>query len=344
MYLGDTGWRGLHFLALETITSALPELGIDKAGHISVELLPDGGCRVRDDGRGTLSVRSVSAFSVNAFHGFGLNILAAVSRLLWIEARREGRVWRQEYERGRPVGPAECVGEAFGTGTTLTLWPDPEIFRECTRFDFGAISNRCRELAAFSPGVVIQASDRQDEPVLNETFHSPQGAADLLRGFNRSRSPLQGEVLRIQTSKSSHRIDLAIQWTAAEGERIWSYINGCPCRSGRHLTGFFRGLTQTLNRLLLRTRQMEEALPGEAFREGLTTVLFLDLPEPFWQGATKEQLSNPEAEGIVAVATRQVLEQFFKRHPAEARALGEHFVRLAASKPGGRWDPKVGRV
>jgi DNA gyrase subunit B len=364
MYIGDVGQFGLHHLLYEVIDNALAEARRGFATRLRVELLPEHSCRVEDNGRGLPINRLPSPAELcvlppavwryeeprnpnrlrSGLHGLGLPAVAALSRVLLVEAQREGRLWRQEYERGQPVGETECVGDAAGTGTTLTFWPDPEIFEEGIRFDYGAISNRCRELACFSPGVVIQVLDRQAEPVLNETFHAPEGALDLLRHFNRSRSQIQAEVLRIQTREPTHQLDLAFQWTRAEGEQIWSYANGCPSRSGTHVTGFRGGLTRTLNRFLLRTKLANEALPTEPLREGLTAVVFLDLPEPRWTCQTKERLINPEAESLVAAATRQVLEQFFERSPDEARALGEYLVRLAAQQRGRRLDPKVGRV
>jgi DNA gyrase subunit B len=196
---------------------------------------------------------------------------------------------------------------------------------------------------------VIEVVDRQADPMISETFHAPEGAAALVRYLNRGRSPLHAEVLRIQTGVAPPRLDLALQWTRAEGGRVHGYANGYRSQRGTHLNGFQRGFVRTLNRMLRRMKLADVPLPGGMPREGLTAVIFLDLPEPQWYSQTRERLNNPEADAIVAAATRQVLEQFFKQSPQEARTLGVHLVRLAEQwlaeqRPGRRRDPKVGRV
>ncbi len=346
MYIGSTGPRGLHHLVYELVDNSVDEALAGYCDRVEITLHPDGSCTVSDNGRG-IPVSAMadqggkSALEVvltvlhaggkfggegykvsGGLHGVGSSVVNALSESLHAQVRRDGGAFEQRYEIGVPLGPIERVGDASDTGTTISFLPDPSIFEE-PDFDFDTLAQRLRETAFLTKGLLVRLVDRRGEGREVE-FHYEGGIQDFVRHLNESRDPVHRDVVYLE-QESEASLEVALQWTAAYSESVYTFANNINTHEGgSHLTGFRTALTRTLNdyaRAKGLLKEKDENLEGPDTREGLTAIISVKLREPQFEGQTKTKLGNSEITGFVNAAVTQRLAEYLEEHPAEARAI-----------------------
>ena len=376
MYIGSTGPRGLHHLLYEVVDNAVDEAMAGRCDHIRITLLADGGVRVEDDGRGipvdehAASGRSAlevvltvlhaggkfdnKSYAVSGgLHGVGVSVVNALSSRLVAEVRRDGHRWRQTYVRGVPEGPVADLGllAEHGvdspTGTTITFWPDPNVF-ETLDFSFDTLAARFRDTAFLTAGLEIVLVDERhvDRPV-SETYRYDGGLRDFVRHLNEGREALHEDVIEIaareEIAAQPHEVELALQWNTTYHESFHTFVNTIHTHEGgTHEEGFKRALTSVVNRVAReggliggRGKERDLTLTGEDIREGLTAVISVKLPDPQFEGQTKTRLGNTDVRSFVDRTASEQLRIWFEEHPAETRLIvskaiqGAH-ARLAA--------------
>ncbi len=355
MYIGSTGPRGLHHLVYEVVDNAIDEAMAGYASVIRVTLRADGSCEVSDDGRGIpvenheglgipaaqvvmTVLHSGGKFDSDSYkvsgglHGVGVSCVNALSALLYLDIWRNGRHYHQEYEcGGEPRTGLDDQGAAdLGEdgeprcGTTVRFWPDPIIFTETLDFTFDVLAQRMRELAFLNPGILITISDERDDRI--EEFRYEGGIRSYVEYLNASRKPLHTPPIYISSARDGVEVDLAMQWTTAYQEHVFSFVNNINTKEGgTHVSGLKAALTRSINsyaqanNLLKATKG--ENLSGDDIREGLTAVLSVRVPEPQFEGQTKTKLGNSEVKGLTEGATADALSSFLDEHPAVARTI-----------------------
>ena len=347
MYIGSTGERGLHHLVYEVVDNAVDEALAGHADTIDVTLLADGGVRVRDNGRGIpvdehpvehrpavevvmTTLHAGGKFDGKSYavsgglHGVGVSVVNALSMLLEVEVRRDGYVWTQVYERGDPMGPLERGAATEDQGTTITFWPDTQIF-ETTEWSFETLSRRMQEMAFLNKNLAISITDqRQDEP-REARYQYAGGIADFVRYINASKEPVHGSVIDFEEEADGISVEIAMQWSAAYTESVHTFANTInTAEGGTHEEGFRAALTTIVNRYardqkLL--REKDDNLTGDDVREGLTAIVSVKLAEPQFEGQTKTKLGNTEAKSFVQKASNDHLRDWFDRNPGEAKEI-----------------------
>jgi DNA gyrase subunit B len=347
MYIGSTGERGLHHLVYEVVDNAVDEALAGYCDTIDVTLLADGGVRVRDDGRGipvdehpvehrpALEVVMTTLHAGGKFdsqsyavsgglHGVGVSVVNALSARLDVEIRRDGYVWTQSYERGDPASPMVRGAPSDETGTTITFWPDGQIF-ESTEWDFETLSRRMQEMAFLNRNLAITITDqRQDEPRSAEYMYEG-GIADFVRYINASKEPVHGTVIDFGEDGDGISVEIAMQWSGAYTESVHTFANTInTAEGGTHEEGFRAALTAIVNRYAREQkllREKDDNLTGEDVREGLTAIVSIKLSEPQFEGQTKTKLGNTEAKSFVQKACNDHLRDWFDRNPGEAKEI-----------------------
>jgi DNA gyrase subunit B len=347
MYIGSTGERGLHHLVQEVVDNSVDEALAGYCDAIEVTLLADGGVRVKDDGRGipvdehpvehrpALEVVMTTLHAGGKFdsqsyavsgglHGVGVSVVNALSLMLEVEVRRDGYVWTQGYERGDPMGPLVRGAETQDTGTTITFWPDEDIF-ETMDWSFETLSRRLQEMAFLNRNLAISITDeRQAEPRVAEYVYEG-GIADFVRYINATKEPVHGSVIDFGEEADGIAVEIAMQWSGAYTESVHTFANTInTAEGGTHEEGFRAALTSIINRYardqkLL--REKDENLTGEDVREGLTAIVSVKLSEPQFEGQTKTKLGNTEAKSFVQKACNDHLRDWFERNPGEAKDI-----------------------
>jgi DNA gyrase subunit B len=347
MYIGSTGERGLHHLVQEVVDNSVDEALAGYCDTIEVTLLADGGVRVKDDGRGipvdehpvehrpALEVVMTTLHAGGKFdsqsyavsgglHGVGVSVVNALSLMLEVEVRRDGYVWTQGYERGDPMGPLVRGEASEETGTTITFWPDEDIF-ETLDWSFETLSRRLQEMAFLNRNLFISISDeRQAEPRVAEYVYAG-GIADFVRYINGSKEPVHGSVIDFGEEADGIAVEIAMQWSGAYTESVHTFANTInTAEGGTHEEGFRAALTSIINRYardqkLL--REKDDNLTGEDVREGLTAIVSVKLAEPQFEGQTKTKLGNTEAKSFVQKACNDHLRDWFERNPGEAKDI-----------------------
>ncbi len=347
MYIGSTGERGLHHLVYEVVDNAVDEALAGHADTIDVTLLADGGVRVRDNGRGIpvdehpvehrpavevvmTTLHAGGKFDGKSYavsgglHGVGVSVVNALSMLLEVEVHRDGYVWTQVYERGDPMGPLERGAASDGTGTTITFWPDTQIF-ETTEWSFETLSRRMQEMAFLNKNLAISITDeRQGEP-REARYQYAGGIADFVRYINNSKEPVHGSVIDFEEEADGISVEIAMQWSSAYTESVHTFANTInTAEGGTHEEGFRAALTSIVNRYardqkLL--REKDDNLTGDDVREGLTAIVSVKLAEPQFEGQTKTKLGNTEAKSFVQKACNDHLRDWFDRNPGEAKEI-----------------------
>jgi DNA gyrase subunit B len=347
MYIGSTGERGLHHLVYEVVDNAVDEALAGYCDTIDVTLLPDGGVRVRDDGRGIpvdehpvehrpaievvmTTLHAGGKFDGKSYavsgglHGVGVSVVNALSARLDVEIRRDGYVWTQSYERGHPVAPLVRVAVSDETGTTITFWPDHQIF-ETTDWSFETLSRRMQEMAFLNRNLAIAITDlRQDEPRAAEYVYEG-GIADFVRYINGSKEPVHNTVIDFGEDGDGISVEIAMQWSASYTPSVHTFANTInTAEGGTHEEGFRAALTTIVNRYardqkLL--REKDDNLTGDDIREGLTAIVSIKLAEPQFEGQTKTKLGNTEAKSFVQKACNDHLRDWFDRNPGEAKEI-----------------------
>jgi len=347
MYIGSTGERGLHHLVYEVVDNAVDEALAGYCDTIDVTLLADGGVRVRDDGRGipvdehpvehrpALEVVMTTLHAGGKFdgksyavsgglHGVGVSVVNALSARLDVEVRRDGYVWSQSYQRGDPAGPLVRGAPSQETGTTITFWPDPQIF-EATEWSFETLSRRMQEMAFLNRNLAITITDqRQDEPRGAEYVYEG-GIADFVRYINASKDPVHGSVIDFGEDGEGISVEIAMQWSSAYTESVHTFANTInTAEGGTHEEGFRAALTTIVNRYAREQkllREKDDNLTGDDIREGLTAIVSVKLAEPQFEGQTKTKLGNTEAKSFVQKACNDHLRDWFDRNPGEAKEI-----------------------
>ena len=363
MYIGSTGPRGLHHLVYEVVDNSVDEAIAGHAKRVTVTLHPDNSCTVVDDGRGIPverhpKMRKPAAEVVlttlhaggkfgdgggykvsGGLHGVGVSVVNALSERLDLEIWRDGAVWTQSYERGKPIAKFKKGRAVKTTGTTITFLPDMEIFGDEIEFDFETLAERLRETAFLTRGLKVELIDERGAGERVE-FQYKGGIADFVRHLNESKDPLHRKIAFFEGETKEGQVEVAMQWNASYQESIFSFANNINTHEGgTHLSGFRSALTRTLN-AVARNRGLlkdnDENLSGEDVREGLTAVVSVKLADPQFEGQTKTKLGNPPIEGLVKEVVNRSLGEFLEENPADARRILVKAVDAARARDAAR--------
>ncbi len=366
MYIGDTGEKGLHHLINETVDNSIDEAMAGYCTHIEVTINEDGSVTVQDNGRGipvdehkklhksALEVVMTVLHAGGKFdkgsykvsgglHGVGVSCVNALSTRMLSQVFRDGKIYQQEYEKGKPLYPVKVVGETELRGTRQQFWPDPSIFTVTTEFKYDIIAKRMRELAYLNAGITITLTDlRPDEEgkTRQEVFHAKDGLKEFVRYIDRHRTHLFDDVIYLKTEKQGIPIEVAVMYNTDYNENIHSYVNNInTIEGGTHLTGFRIALTRTLKAYADSdpniSKQIEKAkieIAGEDFREGLTAVISIKVAEPQFEGQTKTKLGNTEVTGAVQQAVGEALSYYLEEHPKEAKLICDKVILAATAR------------
>ena len=365
MYIGDISEKGLHHLVNETVDNSIDEAMAGYCTDIEVTINPDNSITVEDNGRGipvdmheklhksALEVVMTVLHAGGKFdkgsykvsgglHGVGVSCVNALSTHMMSQVFRGGKIYQQEYEKGKPLYPVKVVGETDKRGTRQQFWPDPTIFTT-TIYKWDIIASRMRELAFLNAGIKITLTDlRPDEEGKTKqmVFHAKDGLKEFVRYVDRHRTHLFDDVIYLKTEKQGIPIEIAIMYNTDYSENIHSYVNNInTIEGGTHLTGLRMALTRTLKAYAEAeptiAKQIEKAkveIAPEDFREGLTAVISIKVAEPQFEGQTKTKLGNSEVQGAVQQAVNEALTDYLEEHPDEAKKICEKVVLAATAR------------
>jgi DNA gyrase subunit B len=374
MYIGSTGERGLHHLIWEVVDNSVDEAMAGFATKVEVTLLTDGGVRVVDDGRGipveehpvhkrsTLEIvhtvlHAGGKFDSDSYavsgglHGVGVSVVNALSVALDVEVCRDGKIWRQHYDRSEP-GELIEVGETDRTGTTTTFWADPDIF-ETTTYNAETVARRLQEMAFLNKGLSIVLRDErvseeeaetdvdgQQARVKDRVYHYPGGLEDFVKHINGSKDPIHPSVISFDAKGEGLEVEVAMQWNNSFTPSVHTFANTINTHEGgTHEEGFRAALTRVVNayardKKLLKDK--DENLSGEDVREGLAAIVSIKLSEPQFEGQTKTKLGNSEAKSFVQTKTNEWLADWFERNPGEAKTIINKSVASAQARMAAR--------
>lgn len=365
MYIGDIGERGLHHLVYEVVDNSIDEAMAGYCTHIEVAINEDGSITVQDNGRGipvdmhekehrsALEVvmtvlHAGGKFDKNSYkvsgglHGVGVSCVNALSDHMDVEVRRGGKLYRQEYSKGKPLAPVAEIGSADTTGTRVHFHPDGTIFTT-TEYHYDILAKRLRQLAFLNRGVRISLEDRRTvdangEPIepKKESFYSEKGLEEFVEYINGSNERLIPTPICISNNKGAVPVDVAILYNSSYTEKIYSFVNNIDTiEGGTHLNGFRRGLTRTLKAWGEANKMFDKLkidIDRDDFREGLTAVISVKVMEPQFEGQTKTKLGNSEADKAVADAVSEAMENFLEEHPKEARLIIDKVILAATAR------------
>jgi DNA gyrase subunit B len=357
MYIGDTTPRGLHHLVYEVADNSIDEAVNGFASVIIVRINADGSISVTDDGRGipvgpmpdmgNRSALEVVLTEIHAggkfdrtsgyktgtggLHGVGVTAVNALSEWLEAEVRREGHVWTMDFARGEMMSGLKQLGKSERTGTKVTFKPDPTIFPD-TKFSYDVLHKRLQELAFLTPGVRILISDERTGQ--SDEFQYKDGIVEFVKHLNRTENPLFPDVISIDGRVDANEVRVAMQYNDGYSENVRAFANNIGnIEGGTHLSGFRSALTRSINNYGKRENIFKEAvLTGDDFREGLTAVIAIRIPDPQFEGQTKTKLGNSEVEGIVTSVVNDGLNKFFEENPAVAKLIATKGLRAAEAR------------
>ena len=362
MYIGSTGLRGLHHLVYEVVDNSVDEALAGHCSEVSATIHPDNSVTVVDDGRGipvaimakekrpavevVLTVLHAGGkfgdgggYKVSGgLHGVGVSVVNALSEHLDVEVRRDGFVWRQSYERGKPLGDLEKGEPTKETGTTITFLPDADVF-ETLDLDFTTLEERMRDTAFLTRGLKITLVDERGEGHRAQ-FQYDGGIVDFVAYLNRNKEPIQKKIISFEGESAEGALEVAMQWNSSYQESVFSFANNInTIEGGSHLSGFRSALTGALNKYAREKgflKEKDENLAGEDVREGLTAVISAKLQDPQFEGQTKTKLGNPGMQGFVHSIVNSRLGEFFEENPQEARAVISKAVQAAQARNAAR--------
>jgi DNA gyrase subunit B len=364
MYIGSTGPSGLHHLVYEVVDNSVDEALAGYASRIDVTLLPDGGVRVVDDGRGIpvaphpeypdKSAAEIVLTMLHAggkfggegykisggLHGVGVSVVNALSRRLDLEIQRDGGRFVQTFvDGGDPVGPLERVGDSDETGTSVTFWPDPTIMED-VEFRAQTLVDRLREMAFLNKGLeIVFRDERSDEPT-EQVFKYDGGIVDFVAHLNATKEPLFERVIDLDDTYDQGEIEIALQWNTGFYEGLHSFANNiATTEGGMHEEGFKKALTNVVNRYGRQKghlKEKDENLLGEDIREGLTAIVSVKLRNPQFEGQTKTKLGNTEIRSFVERVTNEKLAEWLEEHPTEGRAIMTKATQAARARVAAR--------
>ena len=366
MYIGDISEKGLHHLVNETVDNSIDEAMAGYCTHIEVTINEDNSITVQDNGRGipvdehekmhksALEVVMTVLHAGGKFdkgsykvsgglHGVGVSCVNALSTHMLSQVFRNGHIYQQEYEKGKPLYDVKIVGDTDKTGTRQQFWPDATIFTT-TEYKYGIIARRMRELAYLNAGITITLTDLRPDEEGNlkepEVFHAKEGLKEFVRYVDRHRQSIIGDPICLKTEKDGVPIEVALLYNSDYSENIHSYVNNInTIEGGTHLTGFRIALARTLKKYAdeddqLR-KQIEKAkieVAQDDFREGLTAIISVKVAEPQFEGQTKTKLGNSEVNGAVQKAVGEAMTNFLEEHPKEAHTICEKVILAATAR------------
>jgi DNA gyrase subunit B len=363
MYIGSTGPRGLHHLVYEVVDNSVDEAIAGYCDSVRVVLRPDNSCTVTDDGRGIpveeLKKEKKPAAEVvlttlhaggkfgdgggykvsGGLHGVGVSVVNALSERLHLEISRDGHVWTQDYERGKPTGDLVKGEPTDATGTSITFLPDDEIFLDELEFDYATLAERLRETAFLTRGLKIELIDERGAGQ-EDTFHYEGGIVDFVAHLNENKDPLHRKTVYFEGETEDGMVEVAMQWNSSYQESVFSFANNINTHEGgSHLSGFRSALTRTVNAYARgkgMLKEKDENLTGDDVREGLTAVISVKLQDPQFEGQTKTKLGNPPIEGLVKETVNRKLGEFFEENPGEAKRILSKSVDAARARQAAR--------
>ncbi|MTI87349.1 MAG: DNA topoisomerase (ATP-hydrolyzing) subunit B [Balneolaceae bacterium] len=366
MYIGDVGQRGLHHLINEVVDNSIDEALAGHCDHIIVKINKDGSLTVEDNGRGipvdTHEKMGIPAVEVvltklhaggkfdkdtykvsGGLHGVGVSCVNGLSSHFKAEIHRDGKIHVMEFVHGGTLNPLEVVGDTDKTGTIITFTPDETIFTQTTEFKFNIIADRMRELAFLNPAITVELIDEreEDEELNKEIFHYEGGVKDFVQYLDENRETMMSTPIYISGELEDVPVEVAIQYNNSYSENVHSYVNNINTREGgTHVSGFRRALTRSLktyadsNRLIKSNSSI--SISGEDFREGITAVLNVKVPEPQFEGQTKTKLGNSEVQSAVEIVVYDQLKEYLEQHPKVAKKIINKVVLAAEAREAAR--------
>ena len=364
MYIGSTSSRGLHHLVYEIVDNAVDEALAGYCDKIEVSINPDNSVTVIDDGRGIpvginhkagkpavevvfTILHAGGKFGGGGYkvsgglHGVGASVVNALSEWLEVTIYHEGKVYQQRYERGHVCYSLKVVGECEPekTGTKVVFLPDKEIFED-TVFDYDVLKQRFREMAFLTKNLKIELVDLRTEPETRKVFHYEGGIREFVTYLNKSKTALYPEIVYCEGTKDNVYVEVSMQHNDSYTESVYSFVNNITTpEGGTHLTGFRNALTKTLNDYARKNKLIKDSDPslsGEDFREGLTAIISVKIPEPQFEGQTKQKLGNSEARGAVDAVVSEQLEIFLEQNPSVAKTIIEKSVMAQRARDAAR--------
>jgi DNA gyrase subunit B len=369
MYIGDIGVKGLHHLVYEVIDNSIDEALAGYCTRIDCVIQEDGSVSVTDDGRGIptgiMEKEKKSALEVvmtvlhaggkfdkdsykvsGGLHGVGVSCVNALSTQLTVVIMREGNIFRQQYEKGKPVTPVEVIGKSDKSGTSTTFKPDDTIF-QTVEFNFEILSARLRELAFLNKGILLTLKDCRETvddgnggSARYEEFHSEAGLKEFVEYLDANRERLIEKIIHITYDKAEIPVEIALQYNNSFSENVHSYVNNInTIEGGTHLAGFRRGLTRTLKKYAEdsgATSKLKFDINGDDFREGLTAIISVKVAEPQFEGQTKTKLGNSEVMGAVDQAVSTMLSNYLEENPKDARIIVQKVILAATARHAAR--------
>ena len=367
MYIGDIGIRGLHHLVYEVVDNSIDEAMGGYCDTIDVTINEDNSVTTKDNGRGIPTgihkKEGVSALQVvmtkigaggkfdkdsykvsGGLHGVGVSCVNALSEHLTATVHKDGKVWQQEYSKGKALYPVKTVGETDFNGTIVTFLPDKTIFAQTTEYNYETLATRMRELSFLNKGITITLTDRREKDdegnFISEVFHSDEGLPEFIRYLDSTREQLTTNVISMEGEKNDIPVEVAMVYNTSYAENLHSYVNNINTHEGgTHLSGFRRGLTATLKKYaddsgLLKNVKFEIA--GDDFREGLTAIVSVKVQEPQFEGQTKTKLGNREVTAAVSQAVSEMLTDYLEENPADAKIIVQKVILAAQARHAAR--------
>ena len=374
MYIGSTGVQGLHHLVYEVVDNSIDEILAGGCNKIDVIIKDDNVCSITDNGRGIPvdpmkevkdpKLKGKSALEVvltvlhaggkfdgggykvsGGLHGVGVSVVNALSEYMEVLVHRDGKIWRQEYKRGKPQADVKSVGTTEHHGTTVTFKADTEIFGEGV-LSFDTVSNRLRELAFLNPGCRINIIDEREEGK-KHAFFFEGGIKQFVKFLNTNKQVINDEPIFVSKTEGDTMLDLAIQYNTDYSETMFSFVNNIKTiEGGTHVSGFRSSLTRVINDYIKKynlTKDKEYSVTGDDVREGLTVVVSVKIPHPQFEGQTKTKLGNGEVEGAVKTLTGEALSVFFEEHPSIAKAICQKGLGAAEAREAARHAKDLAR-
>jgi DNA gyrase subunit B len=363
MYIGDVGVRGLHHLVYEVIDNSIDEALAGHCDKITVTINEDNSITTEDNGRGIPvglhKKEGVSALEVvmtkigaggkfdkdsykvsGGLHGVGVSCVNALSSNLKATVHREGKVWEQEYERGKAMYPVKSTGSTDKRGTIVTFKPDPQIFTQTLEYNYETLSSRMRELSFLNKGITVVITDKREKDdkgeFVSETFYSEVGLPEFIKYLDETREPIMKSVIAFEGEKNGIPVEVAMIYNTSYAENLHSYVNNINTHEGgTHLTGFRRGLTHTLKKYADESGMLDKLkfdIAGDDFREGLTAIISVKVAEPQFEGQTKTKLGNREVSSSVSQAVSEMLTDYLEEHPEDAKIIVQKVILAAQAR------------
>lgn len=363
MYIGDIGVRGLHHLVYEVVDNSIDEAMAGHCDTIAVTINEDNSVTVLDNGRGIPidmhKKEGVSALEVvmtkigaggkfdkdsykvsGGLHGVGVSVVNALSKHLRATVYREGKIYEQEYKRGKPLAPVKEIGTSDKRGTEVTFYPDETIFTQTVEFSYDTLSARMRELSFLNKGITVIYTDRReldkDGNFIQEIFHSDEGLKEYIRYLDGNREPIIAHVISMDNDKGEIPVEVALIYNTSYTENIFSYVNNINTHEGgTHLQGFRTGLTRSLKKYADASGMLDKLkfdISGDDFREGLTAIISVKVQEPQFEGQTKTKLGNREVVSPVSQAVGDMIEAYLEENPNDARIIVQKVILAAQAR------------